>query len=238
MNEVTSSNTYRAPWKKRVLKHSFIRLIIGFGISLLLRFIYATCRKTRDIHPESLPYMQGQSPALFCFWHGRMIFMSFFKPKHRAAVALISSHGDGSFITSILRFLGVASVRGSSSRGGEKALGDLYTLATMGQKNIAITPDGPRGPNQKASLGVIWLAAQTGLPILPVSFSCSRRKHAKSWDKFLLPLPFSHAHFIVSAPIIVGSTDPDILKSARSTLELTLTRLTQDADHIVDGVQS
>lgn len=238
MNKASSSKIYRTPWRKRLLKHPLTCLLIGLGISLLLRLIYLTCRKTRDIHPECLPYMQGAKPALFCFWHGRMIFMPFFKPKHRAAIALISSHGDGSFITSILHFLGVASVRGSTSRGGEKALADLYALATGGQKNISITPDGPRGPHQKASLGALWLAAQTGLPILPVSFSCSRRKHAKSWDKFLLPLPFSHAHFIAAAPIIVSSTEPEILKSARSALESTLTRLTLDADQLVDGVHA
>ncbi len=123
MNEAISSKPYRLSWRKRLLKHPLTCLLIGLGISLLLRFIYVSCRKTRDIHPESVLYLQGTKPALFCFWHGRMIFMPFFKPKHRAEIALISSHGDGSFITSILRFLGVASVRGSTSRGGEKALG-------------------------------------------------------------------------------------------------------------------
>lgn len=236
MTEVVAHKPYRQALHKRILKHPFTRNMVGLILSLVLRLLFLSCRKTRSIHPDSATFMRGEKAAIFCFWHGRMIFMPFFKPKERPSYALISSHGDGAFITAIMRWLGIAAIRGSSSRGGEKALAELYTQAHAADKNLSITPDGPRGPYQKASLGAVWLAAHTGLSIIPVSFSASRRTHAKSWDKFLMPLPFAHAHFIADAPITFSSTDAAILKEGRKTLESRLVQITEDADRIVDRI--
>jgi hypothetical protein len=89
--------------------------------------------------------------------------------------ALISQHQDGELIHRIVARLGVGSVRGSTTRGGASALRRLIRLGRRGG-DLAITPDGPRGPRHHAQIGVIQLAKATGLPIVPVTFSCSKKK--------------------------------------------------------------
>jgi hypothetical protein len=221
---------YRPSFTKRLLAKPSLRLVLTLIASLLLRLIFCLSRVTQQIAPEAAPYASGAHPAIFCFWHGRMILMPFFKPPGRRSVALISQHRDGAVITDMLRRFGIATVRGSSSKGGSKALRGLMEAAQWGD-NLCITPDGPRGPYQIAAPGTIWLAQATGLPIVPVSFSASRRRHARSWDKFLFPLPFGHIFVIAGAPITVSpDADAEKLAASRELLENRLRELTFFAD--------
>lgn len=97
--------------------------------------------------------------------------------------------------------------------------------------DIAFTPDGPRGPGQKAQPGVIQIAKFTGLPIIPASFSASRRKVFASWDRFLVPIPFSRGVFIYGDPIFVEKNpDLDYAEEKRVHLEEILNRITDQAD--------
>jgi hypothetical protein len=118
-------------------------------------------------------YRQGKR-IILAFWHDRqvMIPMAYRGPE---VYALISQHQDGELIHRIVARLGVGSVRGSTTRGGASALRRLIRLGRRGG-DLAITPDGPRGPRHHAQIGVIQLAKATGLPIVPVTFSCSKKK--------------------------------------------------------------
>jgi lysophospholipid acyltransferase (LPLAT)-like uncharacterized protein len=116
--------------------------------------------------------------------------------------AMVSASRDGGFLTGVLECFKVQPVRGSSSRRGPQALLELTTWAERGY-DLAITPDGPRGPVYVVQEGVMSLAQLTGLPIVPVSYSLGWKIRVKSWDHFQIPLPFSPCEMIYEKPIYV-----------------------------------
>lgn len=150
-------------------------------------------------------------------------------------VALASRHGDGGVIASLLGWFGVNTVRGSTSRGGDAALREMKKLARDGA-TIAITPDGPRGPHQVAAPGPIWLASMTGLPIIPLGGTSSRRRHAKSWDAFTLPLPFGRVICEAGEPMFIpADIDSNTVETYRLALEHRLTALNASLDACVEA---
>jgi len=120
----------------------------------------------------------------------------------RKLAALVSASKDGALLAAVLGRFGVEQVRGSSSRRGPQALLELTSHAQMGY-DLAITPDGPRGPRYVVQEGVIALAQLTGLPIIPVTCNTRRKLCLKSWDRFQIPLPFSKCEVILNEPILV-----------------------------------
>lgn len=225
-----SDKPYRPPLRKRLLKSAPVRGALTWLVSLAIRAVFVTSRKRMRYAAASLPYITGGKPVIVCFWHGRMLFMPLFKGRGRRVAALISRHGDGGVIASILGWFGVAAVRGSTSRGGDAALREMTSLANSGAV-IAITPDGPRGPHQVAAPGPIWLAARTGLPIIPLSATSSRRRHAKSWDAFTLPLPFGRIICEAGEPMhIPADSNRETIERYRTELERRLSALTHSLD--------
>ena len=116
--------------------------------------------------------------------------------------AVVSASRDGAFLASILEHFGIQPIRGSSSRRGAQALLEATTWAEKNY-NIAITPDGPRGPCYKVQEGIISLAQLTGKPIIPVAYKAHPKLVMKSWDKFQIPLPFAKCTYSYAAPIFV-----------------------------------
>lgn len=179
-------------------------------------------------------------PAIYVVWHNRLalcleIHVRFVVP-HRAApgrarpglAAMVSASKDGGFLTRILERYGVQPVRGSSSRRGPQALLELAGWAERGY-DLAITPDGPRGPRYVVQDGVMSLAQITGLPIIPVSYSLSGRIQLKSWDGFLVPLPFARWTVTLAPPIRVPRNATDVERAnLRAQLETTLRKLAPD----------
>jgi hypothetical protein len=156
-------------------------------------------------------FFDGPSPgpAIYCVWHNRLglsmhIYFKYIRRcSHTAGLAaMVSASRDGGFLTGILERFGVQPVRGSTSRRGPQALRELTTWARRGY-DLAITPDGPRGPRYVVQEGVIALAQLTGLPIIPVSYNLAWKIRPRSWDRFLIPLPFSRCEFFLEKPILV-----------------------------------
>jgi lysophospholipid acyltransferase (LPLAT)-like uncharacterized protein len=172
-------------------------------------------------------------PFVLAMWHGRLFMLDFLRPTGRAIVTLISGHRDGLLISRIAYFgtLGkIRTVTGSSSRGGSKAIRELVRHARAGE-SIFVTPDGPRGPNMRAQRGVIEIARLAKLPILPVSASAKRRTQRKSWDRFMVPYPFTRVTVRWGDPIHVGpDADADALLAQ---LETALTACQRAADEAV-----
>ncbi len=112
--------------------------------------------------------------CIIAFWHGRQLMMPF-AYKGKSASILISRHRDGELIARAVGYFGFRAARGSTTRGGAAALKQLIRSARAGD-DLAVTPDGPRGPRQVVQLGVIELAKLTGLPIIPVTFGASKKK--------------------------------------------------------------
>lgn len=140
----------------------------------------------------------------------------------RKLAALVSASKDGALLAAILGRFGVEQVRGSSSRRGPQALLELTTHAQMGY-DLALTPDGPRGPRYVVQPGVIALAQVTGLPIIPVTCNTRAKICLKSWDRFQIPLPFSRCELILNEPIWVRrEADSAERENRRRDLETSL----------------
>ena len=152
---------------------------------------------------------EGPDQAIFVIWHNRQflaaeIFWRFVnqqKPKRRLA-SIASASRDGAIAARVLELSGVHAARGSSSRRGARALVELISLARQGF-DLAVTPDGPRGPRYEVKPGVIALAQHTGLPLVPISYFMSPKKVLPSWDGFQVPLPFGRCEIHVAPGIQV-----------------------------------
>lgn len=159
-------------------------------------------------------------PVIFCVWHNRLaLSMGIWRkypqerqPSRRLA-ALVSASKDGALLSQILDNFGVKAVRGSTSRRGPQALLELTTWAERGY-DLAITPDGPRGPRYIVQEGVIALAQLTGLPIVPVTVSASRKICLRSWDRFQLPLPLARCRIVFHSPVFIQREANDAEREA------------------------
>ena len=168
-------------------------------------------------------------------WHNRLALC--LVPYYRYAkklnptpglAALVSASKDGAFLASILECFGVQPVRGSTSRRGPQALLELTGWAERGY-DLAITPDGPRGPRYEVQEGVMGLAQVTGLPIIPASYHLNWKVQAKSWDRFQIPLPFASCEVAIGRPIRVPREASDAEREAlRQQLEHTLKEISRD----------
>ena len=178
----------------------------------LLRTLNLTIRWRRTDAP-GVPIAEGN--AIFCLWHNRLalsliLYERYVRtdPSSRRLAALVSASKDGGFLAETLRRFGVQAVRGSSSRRGAQALLELTSWAEQGC-DLAITPDGPRGPAYRVHEGVVVLAQLTGLPIIPVGVHLSRKISLKSWDRFQIPLPFSRCDVQFAEPVTVPREIPE-----------------------------
>jgi len=184
--------------------HQQLLASLLYGIIRVLGF---TLRYRWEYHPSVL--QNENRPFIFCIWHNRLalsllMYDDYAKRRqqpHRLA-AIVSASKDGGLFARILEHFGVQPVRGSSSRRGPQALLELTTWAERGY-DLAITPDGPRGPGYVVQDGVVGLAQLTGRPIVPASQHLSWKVCLKSWDRFQIPLPFSRATMKFGEPLLV-----------------------------------
>jgi hypothetical protein len=210
------------------------KLIARFGAPLAYWTIKALGRTMRFevVNPE-IPRLlaESQTPAIGVFWHGRLLMMPFaYTYTGRTLSFLVSPHRDGQVVGKALGRFGFRAILGSTNRKGFTAFKNMLRAEQDGS-DLAIVPDGPRGPRQRVQIGVIELARLTGRPIVPLTFSASRKKTFGTWDRFILPCPFSKGVFIWGEPVYV---DPDgkrdHLEQKRLLLEQRLNEITERAD--------
>ena len=207
------------------------------GAWLVFALVRAVSATLRYRWIDRSGYFDGgpAGPAIYCTWHNRLalcLIEYYGYPKNHnqtpGMAALVSASKDGGFLASILECFGVQPVRGSSSRRGAQALLELTSKAESGY-DLAITPDGPRGPRYVVQDGVIGLAQVTGLPIIPASYYLSWKIQAKSWDRFQIPLPFSRCEMVFGMPVRVPREASDAEREAlRQQLERTLKEISRD----------
>jgi lysophospholipid acyltransferase (LPLAT)-like uncharacterized protein len=174
-------------------------------------------------------------PAIYCVWHNRLAlcmpaYYGYVKKRNHTPgmAAMVSASRDGGFLTGILECFKVQPVRGSSSRRGSQALLELTTWAERGY-DLAITPDGPRGPRYVVQDGVLSLAQLTGLPIISFSFHAKWKICLKSWDRFQIPLPFSYCEMNIGKAVFVPREASDAEReSLRQQLETELRAISRD----------
>lgn len=177
--------------------------LIASTAAALARLLFLTIRTKLEDPAGALPSLAGQ-PMIVCFWHNRILGVAhaFLRgyPQGRGGVTVLTSPSrDGEILAGIMRRLGMGAVRGSSSRRGARAMRELITIIGSGG-DVAITPDGPRGPRYSLGPGVIALASATGAPILPVHATFSRAARMKTWDGFIIPLPTARVCVRVDTP--------------------------------------
>lgn len=199
-------------------------------IYFLLEGICATLRY-RWVDGGGLIGGRAPGPFIYGVWHNRLaLSMRAYAHtrKFRSSpglAAMVSASKDGGFLAAILERFGVQPVRGSSSRRGPQALLELTTWAERGY-DLAITPDGPRGPRCVVQEGIMSLAQVTGLAIVPFSCRIHWKIRIRSWDGFQIPLPFSRCDMLLAPPVHVPADASDEQREAlRGELEQTLRRL-------------
>ncbi len=176
-------------------------------------------------HYESI--VASRKPPIFAFWHGRILPATLFW-RNRGIVVITSQNFDGEWIGGIIRRFGYGTARGSTSRGGARAIVQLRRALSDGRP-AAFTIDGPRGPARVAQPGAVFLAGATGHPILPFHIEADRFWTMKSWDRTQVPKPFSRVAVAIGAPIVVGNTDDALIETGRLELEAALGGLEQRA---------
>ena len=167
---------------------------------LLLRYSI----RWQDIGEPYLP--EDKQRCIHAFWHARLLMFLRLTAKWHGYM-LISVHRDGGFISDTLNLCGVDTVRGSTTRGGARAMLKLLRAVKQENRHIGITPDGPKGPREVVQKGTIQLAMKSGLPVMPICWATSRSWRASSWDRFYIPQPFSRGVFVYGRQIFISPDD-------------------------------
>lgn len=221
---------------KRLGRNAFFIEQATRAIALYIRFLGLTAR-WRVIGLEApLGMIERGQPIIGAFWHGRMVMMPGLWRRYGGfrfdIRMLISRHRDGRLIARTIAHLGFATITGSSSRGGVRALREIIEALADGA-SVGITPDGPRGPRMRASPGVASVGRLTGAPVFATSFSASRRRVFKNWDRLVLPRPFARIVVVIKGPIMVPKEGgPEALEKARLAIEEALNEATREADRL------
>jgi len=215
---------------RRILQKPPVRRALAALIAGYIRLVHKTGRwhTIRGDVPERM--RADSKPFIVCFWHGRLLMMNLAWASDKPFYMLSSPHADGRLTTAVMGHFNIDTVAGSTRKGGTAALRQLTRLLKNGAW-AGITPDGPRGPRMRASLGAIVLARMSGAPLVPATYSVRPGKIFGSWDRFLLPLPFGRGVFVIGPEIEVpGSLDPARREALRLRLERALNEVTAEAD--------
>ena len=210
--------------------------LVGVFGSILIRLLFSTIsiREMPDGYSQNLE-RQGKY-AIYAFWHAHMLLPAYVG-KNRNVKVLISQHRDGEYIAQIVQRLGYGVARGSTTRGGAKALLRMIKQIKEESISLAITPDGPKGPRFVAQSGAILLGQKTQYPIIPVMIDLAKYWELPSWDRFCIPKPFSKASIFYGNPILVPSKLEKLeMEEYRVSLENELIRLENEAESIVKDV--
>ena len=216
---------HRAVWHQRLL---------AALIYALVRTVAATLRFKLE---DRSGVFQGapREQIIFCLWHNRLALSAVLYQRYvrshdrrRRIAGMVSASRDGGLLAEIFGRFGIEPVRGSSSRRGPQALREMVSRAAQGY-DLAITPDGPRGPCYTIQDGVMAAAQLTGLTIVPVSYHLNWKIRLQSWDRFQIPLPLACCRVTVGRPLRVPreTTDPE-REQLRQRLEMELRAISRD----------
>jgi len=192
-----------------------------------MRALGATYRWQLDGYEHYDAILASGCQPIMAFWHGRILPATLYF-RNRGIVVMISQNFDGEWIARIIGRLGYGTARGSTSRGGMRALVQLRRELAAGRP-VGFALDGPRGPARVAQPGAVFLAGATGHPILPFHIEANRFWTAGRWDQTQVPKPFARVAIAIGAPIEVSGTDESLVEQKRVELERALAVLEESA---------
>jgi lysophospholipid acyltransferase (LPLAT)-like uncharacterized protein len=215
----------------RALAGAGLTLAMGRGLVRVL----ARSLRLRELPP---PFLQARwharEPVIYTVWHGQILLLPYLYGRRFRIHALTSRSADGELLSRFIQGFGIHVVRGSSSRGGARALLALARALREEGANALVVPDGPRGPRHVAQSGAVMLAKLTGVPIVPMAVGAAPRSVLRSWDAFVVPHPFARVAILWGEAITVPrDADRDLVEAKRCELETGLRRITIAADRAV-----
>lgn len=214
---------WRASWRKR----AEVAAIAGVGYPLINALGHTLRWRVDGLHHLDAILASGRQPVM-AFWHGRILPATYYF-RRRGIVVITSENFDGEWIARIIERFGYGTARGSTTRGGRKAMLQLVRDMEQG-KPSGFTLDGPRGPARVAQPGAIWLARATGNPVMPFHLEASSHWTTGSWDRTQIPRPFSTVALAVGEPLEVPrEATEEQMESARQDLERRLASLESHA---------
>ena len=219
------------------LRQPWLIKAAGFSAAWALRLWLGTLSyRYRPLGPNVDPRRpECRRRYIYAFWHENMLLPAYHYGHARVHV-LISQHADGQLIAEVCRHLGFGTVRGSTRRDGARAVRRMLKLGRSA--HLSITPDGPRGPRRQVQPGLIYLAARTGLPVVPAGFAYDNPWRARSWDRFALPRPWSRATCVTGEPVVVpAEARREELEEYRRRVEEALLVVTEAAERLAAGAR-
>ena len=219
-------------WRRSPLKRAQVAAIAGVGYPLINLLGHTLRWRVEGLDHLEAIRAAGRQPVM-AFWHGRILPATFYF-RRRGIVVMTSENFDGEWIARIIERFGYGTARGSSSRGGLKAMLQLVREMQRGRA-AGFTLDGPRGPARVAQPGALWLARTTGNPVLPFHLEASRAWALGSWDRTQIPKPFSDVALVVGEPMDVAADATEAhMEQAREELEARLRALEQRAIRMLE----
>lgn len=210
--------------------------LVGILGSITIRSLFSTMSIKEIPDGYSLNLERQGKYAIYAFWHAHMLLPAYVG-RNRNVKVLISQHRDGEYIAQIVQRLGYGVARGSTTRGGAKALLRMIKQIKEESISLAITPDGPKGPRFVAQSGAILLGQKTQYPIIPVMIYLEKYWELPSWDRFCIPKPFSKARIFYGNPILVPpKMEKYEMEEYRVKLENELLRLEHETESIIKDV--
>jgi lysophospholipid acyltransferase (LPLAT)-like uncharacterized protein len=222
-------------WSESPVKRAQVAAIAGLGVPVIAALGASLNWKAEGL--EHLSFEGSGRRPIMAFWHGRVLTATYYF-RRRDIVVMISENFDGEWIARIIESFGFRTSRGSTSRGGRRALLQLKREMERGRPS-GFAVDGPRGPARKAQPGAVWLAKLTGNPVVPFHMEASSYWNLRSWDRTQIPRPFSTVALAVGAPIEVPvDADEAVLEAKRVELEVALFGLERRAVALLANPQS
>lgn len=210
------------------LLNSMLMRVVSAILALLIRMWFSTCRVL--VHdPQNFldPHITGK-PVIASFWHYSLLYFFYFMRGYRVT-AMVSSSRDGEYIAGLARHFGFSTARGSRNNKGMEGLKALFRAIRKGD-SCALVADGSQGPPRIAQPGAILLASRSGAPILPMLWVADRYYTVRSWDKTVIPKPFSRIDYYYGEPITVpAELKAEGLEEYRMLLEQRLNALYEKA---------
>ncbi len=205
----------------KLLRLPFTQAILAFIAHLYIKLVYATSPwefKNREIFES---YIKQNKPFIVSFWHGHLLMLACALQWKIPVHMLISNHRDGKIISKIINYFGIQTIAGSTNKQGFEAARNILQAIKQGSV-IGITPDGPRGPREEISDGILQIARLAQVDIIPFAYSCKHIKRLHTWDHFRVAKPFCKGVFVVGTPIAPSKDLEQLRMSLKQAMDDTV----------------